>query len=75
MLVVHGVASAVETVFAPERTYPLSHGSRRDNAHVHWHIAGLPPEVPDERQQFYALMSENGVRPVAHLGHPPAETS
>jgi histidine triad (HIT) family protein len=61
MLVVHQVARAVEAVFAPERTYLLSLGSQQGNAHVHWHIAGLPPDVPYERQQFHALMTENGV--------------
>ncbi|MEV7242756.1 HIT family protein [Streptomyces sp. NPDC093248] len=61
MLVVHRVALAVEEVFRPERTYLLSLGSQQGNAHVHWHIAGLPPGVPYERQQFHALMTENGV--------------
>ncbi|MFF4756505.1 HIT family protein [Streptomyces sp. NPDC002514] len=61
MGVVHRVASAVEAVFAPERTYLLSLGSQQGNAHLHWHIAGLPPGVPYERQQFHALMSEHGV--------------
>ncbi|MGZ9935533.1 hypothetical protein ACXNSR_37285 [Streptomyces sp. NC-S4] len=36
-------------------------GSRRGNAHLHWHIAALPPGVPYERQQFHSLMTENGV--------------
>ncbi|MGW3956704.1 HIT family protein [Streptomyces sp. NPDC004752] len=61
MGVVRKVASAVEAVFAPERTYLLSLGSQQGNAHVHWHIAGLPPGVPYEQQQFHALMAENGV--------------
>ncbi|MEV5878005.1 HIT family protein [Streptomyces sp. NPDC052101] len=61
MLVVHRVALAVEEVFRPERTYLLSLGSQQGNAHVHWHIAGLPPGVPYEGQQFHALMTENGV--------------
>ena len=61
MGVVHKVASAVEAVFRPERTYLLSLGSQQGNAHLHWHIAGLPPGVPYERQQFHALMTENGV--------------
>lgn len=65
MLVVRKVALAVEAVFGPERTYLLSLGSRQGNAHVHWHIAGLPPGVPYERQQFHALMTENGVLPLA----------
>jgi hypothetical protein len=36
-------------------------GSQQGNAHVHWHVAPLPPGVPYERQQFHALMAENGV--------------
>jgi histidine triad (HIT) family protein len=59
--VVRRVTLAVEAVLSPERTYLLSLGSRRGNAHVHWHIAPLPPGVPYERQQYYALMAENGV--------------
>lgn len=61
MGVVRKVALAMEVVFSPERTYLLSLGSQQGNAHVHWHIAGLPPGVPYERQQFHALMTENGV--------------
>ena len=30
-------------------------------AHLHWHIAPLPPGVPYHRQQARALMAENGV--------------
>ncbi|WP_406427053.1 HIT family protein [Streptomyces sp. NBC_00147] len=61
MLVVRKVALAVEAVFAPERTYLLSLGSAQGNSHLHWHIAGLPPGVPYEQQQYHALMTENGV--------------
>ncbi|MEU3356086.1 HIT family protein [Streptomyces sp. NPDC037389] len=61
MRVVRTVACAMEQVFAPERTYLLSLGSQQGNAHLHWHIAGLPPGVPYERQQHHALMAENGV--------------
>ncbi|MYW63109.1 HIT domain-containing protein [Streptomyces sp. SID8379] len=61
MRVVRRVALAVEAVFAPERTYLLSLGSRQGNAHLHWHIAALPPGVPYQRQQYHALMAENGV--------------
>jgi len=41
--------------------YLLSLGSQQGNAHLHWHIAPLPPGVPYHQQQFYALMIENGV--------------
>lgn len=61
MLIVRKVALAVEKVFAPERIYLLSLGAQNGNSHVHWHVAGLPPGVPYEQQQFHALMSENGV--------------
>jgi histidine triad (HIT) family protein/ATP adenylyltransferase len=35
--------------------------SDQGNAHVHWHLAPLPPGVPYEQQQYAALMAENGV--------------
>jgi diadenosine tetraphosphate (Ap4A) HIT family hydrolase len=63
MAVVHRVALAVERVVPSERTYLLSLGSQQANAHVHWHVAPLPPGTPFERQQFHALMLENGVIP------------
>jgi histidine triad (HIT) family protein/ATP adenylyltransferase len=63
LAVVHRVARAVEQVVASERTYLLSLGSQQGNAHVHWHIAPLPPGIPFERQQFHALMLDNGVIP------------
>jgi histidine triad (HIT) family protein/ATP adenylyltransferase len=59
--VVHAVASAVNEVVPTERTYLLSLGSMQGNAHVHWHIAPLPPGVPYDQQQYHALMGENGV--------------
>lgn len=61
MTVVRRVALAVEDVLAPELTYLLSLGSRQGNAHLHWHIAGLPEGVPYGQQQYHALMTENGV--------------
>ncbi|MGW0333229.1 HIT family protein [Streptomyces sp. NPDC003011] len=61
MLVVREVALSVEDVVAAERTYLYSLGSQQGNAHLHWHIAALPSGVPYERQQFHALMTENGV--------------
>ena len=59
--VVRRVAGAVAAVVPVERMYCLSLGSQQGNAHLHWHIAPLPPGVPYEQQQYYALMSENGV--------------
>jgi histidine triad (HIT) family protein len=61
MLFVREIALAVEAVCAPERTYLYSLGSQQGNAHLHWHIAGLPSGVPYPQQQFHALMTENGV--------------
>ena len=59
--VIYRVSEAVRKVLAPERVYILSLGSQRANAHVHWHIAPLPPGVPLAEQQYHALMHENGV--------------
>jgi diadenosine tetraphosphate (Ap4A) HIT family hydrolase len=58
---VHTVARAVAEVTGAERMYVLSLGSMQGNAHVHWHVAPLPPGVPYERQQYHALMGENSV--------------
>jgi diadenosine tetraphosphate (Ap4A) HIT family hydrolase len=63
LALVRRVALAVERAVATERTYLLSLGSQQGNAHLHWHVAPLPPGVPYERQQFRALMFENGVLP------------
>jgi histidine triad (HIT) family protein len=60
------IAQGVRQVLAPERTYLLSLGSQAANSHVHWHIAPLPSGVPLERQQYHALMHENGVINVTH---------
>jgi histidine triad (HIT) family protein/ATP adenylyltransferase len=63
--VVHDVAEALKATLPTERVYLMSLGSRQGNAHVHWHVAALPPGVPYERQQFHAVMAENGVLAVA----------
>lgn len=55
------VAQAVEAVLPIERTYLYTLGSQQGNRHLHWHVAGLPPGVPPARQQFHAIMTENGV--------------
>src|SRR5262245_26153605 len=59
--VVHDVAEALKATLPTERVYLMSLGSHQGNAHVHWHVAPLPPGVPYERQQYYALMAENGI--------------
>ncbi|TDD14833.1 HIT family protein [Nonomuraea diastatica] len=63
MRVVRKVALAVESVVPSERTYLLSLGSRQGNAHLHWHVAPLPPGTPYDEQQYHALMAENGTIP------------
>lgn len=59
--VVYRVARAVEATVPTERVYVLSLGSLQGNSHVHWMIAPLPPGTTYERQQYHALMAENGV--------------
>jgi len=59
--VVHDVAEALKATVPTERVYLMSLGSHQGNAHVHWHVAPLPPGVPYERQQFHAVMAENGM--------------
>lgn len=59
--VVRMVATSVASVVPTERMYSLSLGSQQGNAHLHWHIAPLPPGVPYHQQQYHALMAENGV--------------
>ena len=58
---IYRVSEAIRKVLAPERIYILSLGSQSANAHVHWHIAPLPPGVPPEEQQYHALMHEYGM--------------
>ena len=59
--VVYGVAEALRAVLEPERVYILSLGSEAANAHVHWHVAALPPGVPFEEQQLEALSWKRGI--------------
>lgn len=56
--VVYRTAQALAQSVPTERIYLLSLGSQQGNAHVHWHVAALPPGVPYEEQQFRALMVE-----------------
>ncbi|MBU2670571.1 HIT family protein [Actinoplanes bogorensis] len=62
---VHRVARAIAGTLPTERMYSMSFGSRLGNSHLHWHLAPLPPGVPYERQQFHAVMAENGVLDVS----------
>ncbi len=59
--VVRRVALAVAAAVPTERMYSLSLGSQQGNAHLHWHVAPLPPGVPYHQQQYHALMAENGI--------------
>ncbi|SIN36900.1 HIT family protein [Micromonospora cremea] len=61
--IVYAVATALAAALPTERMYSLSLGSQQGNAHLHWHLAPLPPGVPYHQQQFHALMAENGVLP------------
>ena len=54
---VYRVGVAVTRTVPTERLYVLSLGSNTGNAHVHWHVAPLPPGVPYEEQQLRALMA------------------
>jgi diadenosine tetraphosphate (Ap4A) HIT family hydrolase len=65
---IYRVGEAIRRVVPTERLYILSLGSRQGNAHVHWHLAPLPPGVPYAEQQLEALKFEAGV-----LDVPPAE--
>lgn len=49
---VYRVAEAVREEVGAERIYLLSLGSNQGNAHVHWHVAPLPPGVPYREQQL-----------------------
>jgi diadenosine tetraphosphate (Ap4A) HIT family hydrolase len=66
MDVVHDVAEALKATVPTERIYLMSLGSHEGNAHVHWHVAPLPAGVPYERQQFHAVMAENGILDITH---------
>jgi len=57
---VHRVGRAVSAAVPTERLYVMSLGSHQGNAHVHWHVAPLPPGVPYREQQFAALTREHG---------------
>lgn len=56
--IVHRIARALSASVPTERIYILSLGSNQGNAHVHWHIAALPPGIPYDEQQYAALMVE-----------------
>jgi histidine triad (HIT) family protein/ATP adenylyltransferase len=65
--VAHRVATAIAATLPTERMYSMSLGSQAGNAHLHWHVAALPPGVPFHEQQFHALMTGEGVLAVDDL--------
>lgn len=58
---VHRLSRALKRVYGAERIYVLSLGSQQGNRHLHFHVVPLPPGVPLVKQQYHALMAENGV--------------
>lgn len=58
---VHRLSRALKQVFDAERIYVLSLGSQQANRHLHFHVVPLPKGVPLDKQQYHALMAENGV--------------
>ena len=58
---VYLVGVALRRALPPERLYILSLGSQSGNRHVHWHVAPLPPGVPDQEQQFAAFSWARGI--------------
>jgi histidine triad (HIT) family protein/ATP adenylyltransferase len=59
--VVHKVAKALAASVPTERMYSLCLGSQQGNAHLHWHIAPLPPGVSYDQQQLRAFSADRGV--------------
>ncbi len=55
------ISRALKQVFDAERIYILSLGSKQGNAHLHWQVVLLPKGVPYDKQQYHALMAENGI--------------
>jgi ATP adenylyltransferase len=49
---VHRIVEAIRQEVGAERVYLCSLGSNQGNAHVHWHVAPLPPGVPYQQQQL-----------------------
>jgi len=78
------VAEAVRQEVAAERVYLYTFGSNQGHAHVHWHVAPLPPGVPYRQQQIAAVRQDPLRIPEADLdalaarirarlsAHPPA---
>lgn len=52
---VYRLGRAISSVVPTERLYIFTFGSHQGVAHVHWHVAPLPPGLPFEEQQFEAV--------------------
>lgn len=52
---VHRLGRVLTEITPTERLYVYSFGSMQGVAHVHWHVAPLPPGVPFGEQQFAAV--------------------
>ena len=52
---VHRLGRVLADITTTERLYVFSFGSMQGVAHVHWHLAPLPPGVPFREQQFAAV--------------------
>ena len=57
---VYHVSEAVRREVEAERIYLFTFGSNQGNAHVHWHVAPLPPGTPYEEQQGAAVSWRRG---------------
>lgn len=52
---IHRLGRAIMKVVETDRLYVFSFGSNQGVAHVHWHLAPLPPGISFEQQQFAAV--------------------
>lgn len=52
---IHRLGRAIMKVVEIDRLYVFSFGSNQGVAHVHWHLAPLPPGTSFESQQFAAV--------------------
>lgn len=58
---VYKVSEAVREEVGAERMYLYTFGSNQGNAHAHWHVVPLPPEVSYEDQQGSWASWDDGV--------------
>ncbi|MGY2061967.1 hypothetical protein ACW9HQ_44415 [Nocardia gipuzkoensis] len=52
---VHRLGRVLAEITPTERLYVYSFGSMQGVAHVHWHVAPLPPGIAFREQQFAAV--------------------